>query len=110
MTEETAHEITAEEIDALAHASVRKVHRTMASLLVESIDQVRTSPDTWQHDEVTVEMEDLVEEALAIDGISPQAAVFAASRASAALIVTLCSRVGLDPATLAKSFRDNLAE
>lgn len=105
MTEEP----TPDEIRAVANAQVTKMQKIVFDLLIDAVDQIQTKPDTWQHEEVSLTARDLAEEALAVRGIAPQDVVFATARASGALIVALCKRVGLDPTALVKSSQENYA-
>ena len=106
MTEEPLPDELVAFLKRIGTEHAHQLNRTVTAILVEAVDQVRKSPETWQHEEVTLSMKDLTEEALSIPHFTPEIVVFATARASAALIVGLCNTIGMDPAKLLKSFEE----
>lgn len=103
MTEEP---IPADPLHAIAKQSAAQVNRIVIAMLADAVEQIQKSPDTWQHEEVTLDMSDLADEALAVPYISPRDVVFASARASAALIVQLTKPLGIDPVELVKGYEE----
>lgn len=104
MTEEP---IDADPIRAIAHQSVDQLNRIVIAMLADAVDQIQKAPHTWQHEEVSLAMSDLANEALTVPYIAPSDVVFSTARASAALIVALSKQLGIDPVALVKGYEEN---
>jgi hypothetical protein len=105
MTEDQ-NEYSDEQIREIAEQRVHTLQRIIAALMIEGVDQIRATPQTWQHEEVSVTTRDLAEEALAVSGIEPPDVLVSATRISSVLIVELCKRLDVDPAQIVKAFEE----
>ncbi|MFK4115033.1 hypothetical protein ACI2K6_10425 [Microbacterium sp. NPDC006705] len=101
MTEDEAHRLGAE--------AARKANEAAAPLLRAALEQARTVPGTEAHAVATARAQEAARSLLdAAAYVTPERAVFALARMSAALIDELAGTHGLDAASLLDRFEQDL--
>ena len=95
-----------DEIKKIAMERVHQVHRTLAALMVESVEQLNYETGTEEHRQHTQEMRRLSDAALS-EGVAARDVLFTACRANAVLIRELCKRLGIDPLSTTQGFEEN---